>query len=144
MTQVSDAMINTMINSIPDKKQRDQMKKMLFNKVTHKVLCMSEECEGRHIANINNDGSVSLVASEGKSWLRASRNRLDSAMGFQCWCGNDSRLSKQEMLVPEMNQSAVDKNVVRRVLALVNDDPSNYPVVNGSQSVDGFVIEEVK
>lgn len=98
-------------------------------------------CAGRLIARIYNDKRVVMVASEGKAWLRSSRSRFDGFKGFQCWCGNDSLLADQE----KGHITAVEPNKedLGAIWKNLQNNPTNYPNINGEQIIDGFMIKEI-
>lgn len=79
-------------------------------------------------------------------FLFSSRDRLDGFKGFECRCGNDSRLSKQEQghLQHEGRPvMGVSKQILENIGRAIEDSPSEYPIVDGCQEIDGFVIENV-
>lgn len=99
-------------------------------------------CKGRVIAYVLDNGQVSPVTGkDGETYLRAWRSRLDGHLGFECWCGNDSRLSAQEK--GHIGANAPSKTDLERVWENVSKKPSNYPVIKGEQNIDGFVIKEI-
>lgn len=156
---IPNSAVRQILDNIPDRKQRDQMANILTGKIVKRVKCLGDKpwysrdekgelvkhkpCNGRVIANIYNDGKIRLAASEGKGWLRAFVHRLDGVTGFQCWCGNDSRLSKQEKAVVRRRGVVATKEYIEEVAQNVIKNPSNYPIKNGVQVVDGFAIEEI-
>ena len=148
----------TILESIPDRKQRDKIADILTGKITKRVRCLSKDlyekhgkkktlvrkgCDGRIIANIYSNNKIRLAASEGKGWLRAFVHRLDGATGFQCWCGNDSRSARQEKPVVAKRGSVATKEYIEDVMANVVKSPSNYPIKDNIQIVDGFAIERI-
>lgn len=136
------AQVDAMLASIPDINQRKKMADILRGKIVKNVKCLSEECKGRLIGYVYRDGSIKLCEpdKEGKYWLRAHRHRLDGYVGFECWCGNDSRLAKQE--VGHVGIS-VSKEAMESVAQAVDAEPSHYPIVNGEQIIDGFLLEDI-
>ena len=104
---------------------------------------MSKTCKGRVIGHVYKDGSIRPTSDGDEMYMRAYRNRLDGFLGFQCWCGNDSRLSPQEAEVPGMSTASPSKSDLERVWGNVAKKPSNYPTADGRQEVDGFRLEEV-
>lgn len=134
------------LESIPDPRQRAQIAAILQGTIVKQVYCMSSECKGRHIADLYKDGVWRIVPSgkdeQGRDlyWLRSWRNRLDGFPGFECWCGNDSRLAKQE--VGEVGQG-VTKQGIENVAIRLQQDPASYPTIKGEQEIDGFVLKDV-
>lgn len=100
-----------------------------------------EGCKNRLIAKIYNTGKVVMLASEGKAWLKSSRDRFDGNKGFQCWCGQDSLLSKQE--VGHIGEAHPSNEDLANIWQNITKDPSSYPVVNGEKIIDGFMIKEI-
>jgi hypothetical protein len=137
--QAKNQQIQEMFRTIPDPRLRKQLADIMNSKATHMVYCMSEKCKGRLIAMILDTGAVSAISNDkGEAFLRASRHRLDGHMGFECWCGNDSRLAKQEK--GHIGAVAPSKTALEKVWQNVQNKPSEYPVVNGKQLIDGFEI----
>lgn len=59
------------------------------------VIC--EECSGSSVVNISDTFQGKIV-----EWLKidqviSARQRLDMNMGWQCYCGNNSLMTKQEL-----------------------------------------------
>lgn len=135
-----------LLNSITNPRQRRDIERILNGQIVAQVRCMSESCNGRIIANIYKDGKVELTFSPGKNspenvaWLRSHRNRLDGFLGFECWCGNDSRLSKQEV---GHVSTGVTKEGLKAVAKNVDENPSRYEKIGDSLTIDGFVIQDV-
>lgn len=156
---IPNSALRQILKNIPDRKQRDVIANIMTGKITHEVACLSEDvyegkgkkkvlvregCKGRVIAHIFNDGKIRLTISDGKAWLRASRHRLDGATGFQCWCGNDSRLCIQERGITGIEKNAITKSDIEQVYLNLQKKPANYPVFQGKQIIDGFAIQEIK
>lgn len=88
-----------------DPAQRKMVTEIFDRKVRKVVKCMSKKCKGRTIALIYLDrqGGEHIAASgevgnkKDPMRLLAYRKRLDGKYGFQCSCGNDSRLCEAEM-----------------------------------------------
>lgn len=134
--------IQEMFRTIPDPRLRKQLADIMTSKAVAQVRCMSDKCKGRLIGLINQDGAVSAVANDkGEAFLRSSRHRLDGFMGFECWCGNDSRLAKQEK--GHIGAVAPSKTALEKVWSNVQHKPSEYPTVDGKQNIDGFEIRSL-
>lgn len=138
---VSQAKIQEMFRAIPDPKMRQQLSNIMTSKMVKSVHCTSKKCKGKVIAHITDNNSVQEVTKNGLTFLRAWRNRLDGFLGFECWCGADSRLSAQEQ--GHIGANAPSKSDLEKVWNNVNDKPSDYPVKRGEQNIDGFVIKEI-
>jgi len=138
---VSNQQLQEMFRNIPDPHLRSQLSDIVNGRVVKNVYCTSKKCKGRLIGQILDTGKVNAVADNGKTYLRASRHRLDGFMGFECWCGNDSRLAKQEK--GHIGAFAPDKTALQKVWENLNFKPSDYPVVNGEQNIDGFILKEM-
>lgn len=137
--------------------QRKAISDIISGQIVAQVFCNSEDaykgtgkkkkltregCKGRLIGNIYKDGAFRAVSDEdGKMYCRASRHRLDGNWGFECWCGNDSRLSKHEKGVPGLENNSVQKEDIELVFKKLETDPANYPLIDGAQEVDGFTIK---
>jgi len=181
--QISDKKLKTLLDNIPDARQKKIVADIISSKILYNVYCLSEDifedqevpmldengnkllyekgkkkgevktevksvqtrvgCNNRLIAYIYTDGKVRLAASEGKAWLRAHRNRLDGYLGFQCWCGNDSRLCAQEKGVTGMERNAVTKDDLAQVYKNLEKNPAKYKEKNNKLVVDGFLIERI-
>jgi len=131
------------------KKQDPGIAKILGGIITGEIVsnvrCMSSKCKGRLIGQIYKDGTIREVADkEGKVYLRASRKRLDGFYGFECWCGANSKIAKQEEGILFHTGNTPSKTDVERIYEGIQKHPSKYANVNGSINVDGFLMEGVK
>lgn len=102
---------------------------------------VSEGCKGRSIGKIYNTGKVVMTTSDGKAWLRSSRDRFDGHKGFQCWCGNDSLLAKQEL--GHIGEAAPSKEDLGEIWKKISSDPNSYPTIKGETIIDGFMLKEI-
>lgn len=183
MPTIPNKALKQILNSIPDRKQRDVIASIMTGKITKHILCLSEDvreeqevplldkkgepvlyktgdkkgqpktekkevlvregCNGRVIAHVYDNGKIRMAASDGKAWLRATRHRLDGHLGFQCWCGNDSRLSDAEKGVEAIEHNAIDKAAIEQVYENLKTMKKEYPVEGKRQVIDGFAIEEL-
>lgn len=140
---VSQEQVQQMFKTIPDPKLRQQLAGIMTSREVKSVHCLSETCKGRVIGSVLDNSRVNSVTDdEGKTYLRAWRHRLDGFMGFECWCGNDSRLSAQEK--GHIGAEAPSKSDLEKVWEKVTSKPSQYPVIQGKQKIDGFEIREIK
>lgn len=136
--------LEKLLDNIPDLRMRKSLESIIKAKVSKRVKCMSPQCNGRIIGHIHEDGSVhEIVDPSGGIFLRASRHRLDGYMGFQCWCGNDSRLAKQEKGNAGIENNAVQRSDLEEIWDKVQREPSSYPEYAGKQRIDNFLIEKL-
>lgn len=138
---ISNAQLSELFNKIPDANLKRQLENIVSGRIVKQVYCNSKTCKGRHIANIMDNGQIHALTENGKMYMRSSRHRLDGFMGFECWCGNDSRLAEQEK--GEISAGAPDKATLERVWEKVTGNPSKYRAVKGEQLIDGFTIKEI-
>jgi len=139
---VANQQLQEMFRTIPDANLRRQLADIVTGKAVKAIYCDSDKCKGRLIGHIIDNGKVNAIADKGKTYLRSSRHRLDGFMGFECWCGNDSRLSAQEK--GHIGANAPTKSDLEKVWEKVTNKPSQYPVIKGKQKVAGFEIREIK
>lgn len=139
---VSQAKIQEMFRAIPDPKMRQQLSSIMTSNEVKSIHCTSDKCKGRVIGHVLDNGNVTAITDKkGLTYLRAWRNRLDGFLGFECWCGNDSRLAPQEK--GHIGANAPTKSDLQKVWEKVNGKPSDYKTVKGEQNIDGFVIKEI-
>lgn len=140
---MNNEQIKKILNRFPDK-QRQDVENILYGKIVKQVKCLSKKCKGRIIAYIYSNGKIREIGDEkGLIYLRASRRRLDGELGFQCWCGNDSRLCEAEKGNKGIENNAVQKSDLHEVFAKLEKNPKQYPPINGKQEVDKFLIEDI-
>lgn len=100
--------------------------------------------KGRVIALIMNDGSVMPTKDEdGKMWLRSSRRRTDGEYGFECWCGQDSRIAPNEIGILKDDGIQPTKEDIFNMAENLRKQPPKYATINGERDVDGFIIRKV-
>lgn len=139
---VSQEKIQEMFRAIPDPKMRQQLSSIMTSNEVKSIHCTSDKCKGRVIGHVLDNGNVTAITDKkGQTFLRAWRNRLDGFLGFECWCGNDSRLAPQEK--GHIGANAPTKSDLQKVWEKVNGKPSDYKTVKGEQNIDGFVIKEI-
>lgn len=139
---VSNQQLESMLRAIPDTRLRSELSNIVNGTIVKEIYCQSKVCKNRLIGYIYEDGRVQMVTDEdGKSYLRSSRHRLDGFMGFECWCGNDSRLSLQEQ--GHIGQGAPSKSELEKVWNNLSNKPSKYPIIKGQQKIDGFLVKEI-
>lgn len=147
---INNSQLEKLLQNIPDVKQRELLRNIATGKVVKQIRCMSKACSGRIVAHVLDNGRLVTVASpkvkggENFMWLRSSRDRLDGNKGFECWCGNDSRLAPQEKGYIDTKGNAPTKADLSKIFEKVQNEPSDYIVINGAQNIDGFVIEGAK
>lgn len=131
--------------SMPDS-QRRTIAAIMNGEIVKTITCLGKKhgASGQVMGHIYKDGKFRAVTdNKGRMWCRASRVRLDGNLGFECWCGNDSRLCEAEKGVKGIENNAVQKSDLDTVFARLQQKPANYPVTDGAQVVDGFKIEGV-
>ena len=112
---------------------------------THKeTVVVQQGTNGRVIAYINNDGSVTPLKDEnGVMWLRSSRRRTDGEYGFECWCGLDSRIAPNEAGILKADGTQPTKEDLYRMAENLQKQPPKYATINHERDVDGFIIRKV-
>ena len=135
-----------LLDNIKDPVQRGMIQNILMNNVVKVIRCMSSSCKGRIIGNIYSDGKIAptVDSKDGLMYMRAYRQRLDGFLGFQCWCGNDSRLCKAEIGVSGIENNAPQKSDLEQVFNRLQNKPVYYPEKDGRQDIDNFRIENIK
>lgn len=151
MPHVSDAVLNRMLDQLP-KELRRNLSHIVSGAITHQVACMGD-CQGEVIAYIYSDGVdprgmpqfrvEPIVNADDIMKLRASRKRLDGQLGFQCWCGNDSRIASQEAGSIKHDGLPPDRDGLEEIYRQLQANPAIYAEVDGVKEVDGFSIERV-
>jgi hypothetical protein len=92
--------------------------------------------------------------------LRATRKRLDGHMGYECSCGNDSRLGSAEQgIVPVLKYDANGQVMnpdtslevyphheaaVKLIMARDGDQTKIKDLKGGEQVIDGFIHRRLK
>jgi hypothetical protein len=151
MPHVPDAVLNEMLKQLP-KETRKTLANVVSGKITHQVRCESDICKGEVIGYFYPDGvddngrpkyRVEPVTVDGKMKLRSVRKRLDGHYGFQCWCGQDSRLAAPEQDSIGYDGQPPTRQGLEDIYARLQKKPAHYPEVNGARDVDGFSIERV-
>jgi hypothetical protein len=114
------------------------------------IRCHSKKCRGKIIGNVPDKGkgmpfAVNETATSG---LLAVRFRLDDNFGFQCKCGNDSRLSEQENEIIKKsgnlkNGQPATRAEIKEIWKRVQANPTGSSEKKGYVIIDGFSIEEI-
>ena len=151
----------TILENISDPTQRRTVERIMTGRIVQKVKCLSKKCRGRIVAFIYSDGTLEPQTDrKGVMHLLAWRKRMDGHLGFQCDCGNDSRLSDAEKGVfrpmgatqalkgskgqPDIITAGMpDKAGMEEIARRLQASPPRYPVVDGVQKIDNFSIESV-
>lgn len=112
---------------------------------THKEkVLVKEGTNGRVIAQIMTDGQIIPVHDEnGFMWLRATRRRTDGEIGFECWCGQDSRIAPNEDGILKADGSQPTKEDLIQMATKLDQNPPKYATISGERDVDGFIIRKV-
>lgn len=144
--QINDQLVNQMLRNLPQDQQR-VMAGILRNEITHEVNCDGAEHKKKNnpIAHLTTDGQViPLKDNDGVMWLRATRRRTDGEVGFECWCGQDTRIAPNELGVLKADGTQPSKEDLYRMAANLEKNPPKYATINGERPVDGFTIKEVR
>ena len=146
---VPDNTIKEILETLP-KSQRQTVLNTLTGKNTHKVYCDSKkkgQCKNRFVGYmqlVNGETRFEpVVDDEGKMYIRSWRPRLDGKTGFWCWCGNDTRIAKQEEGEFDYKGNMPNKAGFERIFQRLKDSPVEYPEVNGKINIDGFRLEAI-
>jgi len=112
---------------------------------THKESQLVQEgTNGRVIAQIMSDGQVIALKDEnGFMWLRASRRRTDGELGFECWCGQDTRIAPNEDGIIKADGSQPSREDLMQLATNLEQNPPKYATINGERNVDGFILRKV-
>lgn len=123
-------------------------------KTTTEKFILRAGCKGRHIGVIydsgrDNQGNMitraePVRADDGNFYLRSTRLRLDGAMGCECWCGNDSRISKQEAGDLRFDGQPPSKEGLEAIFKRIQKNPTVAEIKNGRTEIDGFAFEEIR
>lgn len=135
--------IKGILNNLPAGKQRDIIANIISGRIVKQVKCQSRICGGRIIAHIYNDGRVEANIVKDVMWLFAHRQRLDGSLGFQCRCGNDSRLCEAEVGVSGIEHNNVTQKDLNEVWDRLQKKPASYKTEGRKTYVDNFIIEEI-
>ncbi len=104
-----------------------------------------EGCKGRLIGEIYDNGRAESIADkDGNHWLRATRKRLDGAIGCECWCGQDSRISAQEAGDLKFDGQPPTKQGLESIFKKIEKNPTTVEIKNGRAVCDGFAFEELQ
>ena len=102
-------------------------------------------CKGRHIGVIYDNGRAEPVRDEdGNYYLRSTRQRLDGAIGCECWCGQDSRISAQEAGDLRFDGQPPSKEGLEAIFGRIQKNPTVIEIKNGRTVIDGFAFEEMR
>lgn len=143
MPHVSNQAIEEMLKNA-DPQSAAIMSNILNGKIVAKIYCLSKDCDGRLIGYVYDNGRVEAVRDEeGQMWLRATRKRLDGAVGCECWCGNDSRIAPQEAGEIDYSGSQPTKEGLQKIFDKIKKNPTIPQVVDGHVICDGFAFEEI-
>lgn len=119
--------------------KKGQKKTKLEDVVTRKG------CAGRLIGQIYDNGRAEPVrADDGNYYLRSTRKRLDGAVGCECWCGQDSRISAQEAGDLKFDGQPPTKQGLESIFKKIEKNPTVIEIKNGRTEIDGFAFEELR
>lgn len=141
---VKDALVKDILEKLP-RSQRKQIVDSLTGKNTHKVYCASKHNKFvGYLQNVN--GETRFDATEldnGRPIIIAWRPRLDGQIGFQCQCGNDSRIAKEEEGEFDYKGNLPTRAGFERIFEKLKVNPNKYPEKDGITIVDGFRLEKI-
>ena len=119
--------------------KKGQQKMELVKHVTRKG------CNGRHIGVVYDNGRAEPIRDEdGNYYLRSTRQRLDGAIGAECWCGQDSRISAQEAGDLRFDGQPPSKEGLASIFKRIQKNPTVVEIKNGRTEIDGFAFEELR
>lgn len=114
-------------------------------KFESKEVIIREGCNGRLIGQVYDNGRAEPVrADDGNYYLRATRKRLDGAIGCECWCGQDSRISAQEAGDLKFDGQPPTKQGLESIFSKIEKNPTVIEIKNGRTEIDGFAFEELR
>lgn len=158
MPNIPDSALTQMLDQLPPD-TRKSLSNIVSGRITHQIICNGEGtseregCNGTVIAYLYADGLDErrqpkyrvepVVLQDGTMRLRSSRKRLDGQTGFQCWCGNDSLIARQEAGSIQRDGLPPSRDGLEVIYSALQRDPATYPEINGAKEVDGFTIERV-
>lgn len=146
---MKDQLAQQMLRSIPDPKLRKTYGDILSGKMPKSVHCLSAKCKGRLVGYIQVDGKVieeptfDKKTKEKIAGVVTSRDRFDGKKGFHCACGNRSILAKEEQGIISSNPPT-QNDIMKIASRLQKRGNKQTPVINGTEEVDGFRIQEIK
>lgn len=136
--EISD--VRKILRDLPEHFKK-HIEKVITGEIMQDVIC--GDC-GRVIGEVYKDGRIEAVTDgNGVMWMLAYRPRLDGFLGFQCRCGNDSRLSGYEKGVKSIEKNKVKQKDIEAVLEKVSKNPPKYKEVGGEMEVDKFIIRRL-
>ena len=151
MPTISNEALHDMLKQLPDAQARS-LAHIVNGKISHQVRCLGG-CKGNVIAYLYIDGTDSrgrikyhvepAIAPDRSMKLRSSRVRLDGQIGFECWCGQDSRIAKHEAGILSPIWIPPTRDDLVKIATRLRDDKPYYPEINGVKEVDGFQFERV-
>lgn len=113
-------------------------------KTKKESVLVQEGCKGRVIAQLMTDGQIVPVNDpNGNMYLRSSRRRTDGEIGFECWCGNDTRVASNEDGILKADGSQPTKEDLLNMAAKLEQNPPSYATIKGERDVDGFILRKV-
>lgn len=148
MPNLPTSELNRLLAKLPVK-DRKQYASIIQGKVSHNVYCdkgsKDTHKKGELIGRIYVDGTVrGEKDAEGQMFLKSSRTRTDGSLGFECWCGNDSRRSPEEMDVFDDGGNAPDQEELVALFKKVGGKGTSVKEITNKAKIDGFTIEAVE
>lgn len=90
---------------------------------TYEVIC--DKCKGTSVVGIRESSQGKLV-----NWLKigkviSARERLDMQMGWQCYCGNNTLMTKQERKQIK-NHAQPEPSEIQSIVKNLKPEPSGF------------------
>lgn len=146
---VSDKAIKQVLQTLP-RAQRQTIVNTLSGVNTHRVYCDSkvkDQCDNRfvgYLQKVNNETRFEPhTDDEGKMYIRSWRPRMDGQIGYWCWCGNDTRISKHEEGEFDYKGNMPNKAGFNRIFERLQAKPPDYQEKAGKTNIDGFRLEAI-
>lgn len=151
MPHIPDSVLHEMLDQLPAATRRS-LANIVSGKITYQVHCLGPECKGEVIAYIYTDGVDArgriqyrvepVVQLDMSMKLRSVRQRFDGEFGFEC-IDNDSRIARQESVGLKDDGKPPTREGLEAIYGQLQQDPANYPEINGVKTIDGFQIERI-
>lgn len=113
---------------------------ILAQKLVKAIYCNSKTCKGRLIGYLDDKGNP-VETDDDKLGIMGVRPRMDGYLGFQCICGNDSRVCKAEKGIIKVTKPT--KNDIEKVFKNLESMKTEAIEKEKSITVDGFTIKEL-
>lgn len=125
---------NTILGKIKDPEVAGQIKSILYHQDEKRIYCQS--CK-KEIGIVDLSGSKPRYIKE--SGIMSARQRFDGEWGFECVCGNDSRIAEQEKGI--ITSSIPTKEDMNKIFNNIKKKPTKVVESATGKVIDGFVIK---